>query len=219
MLQPFLQPLTTSVLIKFATVYYANKKHKETKLDQNYVSKSNKASGFPLQELPEVEQSKGFKALHNIFTIDLKKFCMSIMQKYVFPVNDLNGKAKTHHFYITFCQLLRGLVPIFIAQCGIRGYSKDTAITNLVAAKNDTILVPINMNTKQFLKAYVKAHGIQVSPKPTIDNDIADLMDEFNGAPQSMQLLMWMLTKRRMAKPYPLKIKLRERTIGTKTTK
>jgi hypothetical protein len=35
MSQPFLTPLATSVLSKFATAYYANEKHKETKLDQN----------------------------------------------------------------------------------------------------------------------------------------------------------------------------------------
>ncbi len=39
------------------------------------------------------------------------------------------------------------------------------------------------MNTKQFLKAYIKAHGIQVFPKPTIDNDIAKMIDKVNGAP------------------------------------
>jgi hypothetical protein len=163
MLQPFLQPLATLVMSKFATAYYANKKHKETKPDQNYVSKSIKALGFPLQGLPEVEQSKEFKALRNDFTIDLEKFCMSIRQKYVFPVNDLNVKAKKHQFYNTFCKLLCGLATIYNAQCGIRRYSKDAAITDLVTAKNDTILVPINMQTKQFLKAYVRVHGIQVS--------------------------------------------------------
>ncbi len=105
------------------------------------------------------------------------------MQKYVFPVNDLNVEAKKHQFYIAFCKLLRGLATIYIAQSEIRGYPEDVAIANLVTAKNDTILVPINMNTKQFLKAYIKAHGIQVFPKPTIDNDIADLIDKVNGAP------------------------------------
>jgi hypothetical protein len=108
---------------------------------------------------------------------------MSIMQKYVFPVNDLNVEAKKHQFYIAFCKLLRGLMTIYIAQCGIKGYPKDVAIADLIAAKNDTILVPINMNTKQFLKAYVKAHGIQVFPKPTIDSNIAKMINEVNGAP------------------------------------
>ncbi len=69
MFQPFLTPLATSVLSKFATAYYADKKHKETKSDQNYISKAIKALGFPLQGLLEVEQSEGFKALCNDFTI------------------------------------------------------------------------------------------------------------------------------------------------------
>ena len=68
------------MLSKFATVYYADEKHKETKSDQNCLSKAVKALGFPLQGLPEVEQSKGFKALRNDFTIDLEKFHMSIMR-------------------------------------------------------------------------------------------------------------------------------------------
>ncbi len=51
MSQPFLflQRLITSVLRKFANAYNADKKHKETKSDQKYVSKSVKALGFPLQ--------------------------------------------------------------------------------------------------------------------------------------------------------------------------
>jgi hypothetical protein len=177
------QPLSTSVLSKFATAYYAEAKHNETKSDQNYVSKSVKGLGFLLQGLPEVEQSEGFKALRNNFTIDLEKFRMSIMQNYVFPLNDLNVEAKRHQFHIAFCKLLRGLATIYIAQCGITGYSEDVAIADLIAIKNDTILVPVNLNTKQFLKAYVKAHGIQVFPKPSINNNLSDLIDEINGAP------------------------------------
>jgi hypothetical protein len=77
MSQPFLQPLSTSVLSKFATAYYAEAKHNETKSDQNYVSKSVKGLGFLLQGLPKVEQSEGFKALCNDFTIDLEKYYLS----------------------------------------------------------------------------------------------------------------------------------------------
>ena len=40
------------------------------------------------------------------------------------------------------------------------------------------------MDLRKFLKAYVKAHGIQVFPKPTIDNNIAEIIDEVNGTPQ-----------------------------------
>jgi len=143
MLQPFLQSLSTSVLSKFATAYYAEAKHNETKSDQNYVSKSVKGLGFLLQGLPKVEQSKGFKNLRNNFTIDLEKFCMSIMQNDVFPLNDLNVEAKRHQFHIAFCKLLRGLATIYIAQCGITGYSEDVAIADLITIKNDTILVPV----------------------------------------------------------------------------
>ena len=123
------------MLSKFATAYYAEAKHNETKLDQNYVSKSVKGLGFLLEGLPEVEQSEGFKALRNDFTIDLEKFRMSIMQNYVFPVNDMNVKAKRHQFHIALCKLLRGLATIYIAQCGITGYSEDVAIADLITIK------------------------------------------------------------------------------------
>jgi hypothetical protein len=92
------------------------------KLDQNYVSKAIKTLGFPLQRLPEVEQSKGFKAQCNDFTIDLEKFHKSIMQNYIFKVNDLNIEAKKNQFHIAICKLLRGLTTIYIAQCGIVNY-------------------------------------------------------------------------------------------------
>jgi len=46
MSQPFLQPLSFSVLSKFATAYYAEAKHNETKSNQNYVSKSVKGLGY-----------------------------------------------------------------------------------------------------------------------------------------------------------------------------
>ncbi len=39
------------------------------------------------------------------------------------------------------------------------------------------------MNSKQFLKSYITVHGIQVFPKPNINNDIADLINKVNGAP------------------------------------
>jgi hypothetical protein len=39
------------------------------------------------------------------------------------------------------------------------------------------------MDLKKFLKAYMKAHGIQVFPKPTINNNSADLINKVNGTP------------------------------------
>jgi hypothetical protein len=105
------------------------------------------------------------------------------MQNYVFPLNDLNVEAKKHQFHIAFCKLLHGFVTINIAQCGIPGYSKDVVIADLITIKHDNILVPVNLNTKQFLKTYFKAQGIQVFPKPSIDNNLSDLIDEISGAP------------------------------------
>ncbi len=77
---------------------------------------------------------------------------MSIMQNYVFPLKDLNVEAKKHQFHIAFCKLLPGLATVYIAQCEITGYSEDVAIADLITIKHDNILVPVNLNTKQFLK-------------------------------------------------------------------
>ena len=85
---------------------------------------------------------------------------MPIMQNYVLPLNDLTVEAKKHPFHITFCILLFGRATIYIAQCGITGCSEDVAIADLITIKNDNSLVPVILNTKQFLKTYVKAHGI-----------------------------------------------------------
>jgi hypothetical protein len=106
------------------------------------------------------------------------------MQNYIFKVNNLNVKAKKHQFHIAICKLLCGLATIYIAQCGIVNCPKEVAIANFIAAKNDTVLIPLNMDLKKFLKACMKAHGIQVFPKPTINNNNADLINEVNGTPQ-----------------------------------
>jgi hypothetical protein len=39
------------------------------------------------------------------------------------------------------------------------------------------------MDSKKFLKTYVKAHGCQVFPMPTIENNTAGLINEVNGTP------------------------------------
>jgi hypothetical protein len=106
------------------------------------------------------------------------------MQNYIFKVNNLNVKAKKHQFHIAICKLLCGLATIYIAQCGIVNCPKEVAIANFIAAKNDTVLIPLNMDLKKFLKACMKAHGIQVFPKLTINNNIADLINEVNGTPR-----------------------------------
>ena len=99
------------------------------------------------------------------------------MQNYVFPLIDTNVESKKHQFHISFCKLFRGLTTIYIVQCGIMGYSKDVAIADLITIKHDNILVPVNLSTKQFLKTYVKAHGIPVFPKPAIDSNLSNLID------------------------------------------
>jgi hypothetical protein len=79
----FLTPLAKSALCKFACHFYTEEKVKETKSDPNYVSSSAKKLGIVLQATPEVQESQGFKALHNGLTAKLEKFCAMITQEYV----------------------------------------------------------------------------------------------------------------------------------------
>jgi hypothetical protein len=70
----FLTPLAESALCKFACLFYAEEKVKETKSNPNYVSNSAKKLGIVLQDIPEVQESQSFKTLRNVLTVDLKKF-------------------------------------------------------------------------------------------------------------------------------------------------
>ncbi len=52
---PFLTPLAKSVLHKYACLFYAEEKAKETKSNPNYVSSAAKKYGIVLQAMPEVQ--------------------------------------------------------------------------------------------------------------------------------------------------------------------
>jgi hypothetical protein len=69
---PFLTPLAKSALHKFATFFYAEEKAKGTKSDPTYVPSYVKKLGIVLQAMPQVEESQGFKTLHNEITADLE---------------------------------------------------------------------------------------------------------------------------------------------------
>jgi hypothetical protein len=44
--------------------------------------------------MPEVQESQGFKALHNKLTADLEKFRSMITKEYILKVSDMNVNAK-----------------------------------------------------------------------------------------------------------------------------
>ncbi len=64
----------------------------------------------------------------------------------------VNVKARKHQLHVTFCKLLRELATMYIVQCWITGYPEDVAFADLIAAKTNTTLNPINMDSKKFLK-------------------------------------------------------------------
>jgi hypothetical protein len=49
--------------------------------------------------MPEVQESQGFKALHNVLTAELEKFCEKITQEYDLKANDLNVNAKRGRYH------------------------------------------------------------------------------------------------------------------------
>jgi hypothetical protein len=58
------------------------------------------------------------------------------MQNFIFLLNDLNIEAKKHQFHVAFCKLTPSVATIYIAQCGHTGYTKNVAIADLIAEKN-----------------------------------------------------------------------------------
>jgi hypothetical protein len=70
---PFLTTLAKSALCKFASLFYAEEKVKETKSDLIYVSSSVKRLEIILQAMPEVQESQSFKTHCNNLTVELEK--------------------------------------------------------------------------------------------------------------------------------------------------
>ncbi len=54
--------------------------------------------------MPEVEESQGLKALHNVLTVELEKFRAMITQEYVLKANDLNVNAKQGRYHAAICK-------------------------------------------------------------------------------------------------------------------
>jgi hypothetical protein len=99
-----LTPLTESALREFACHFYAEEKAKETKSNPNYVLNSAKKLGVVLQAMPEVQESQGFKALHNDIATELEKFCAMITQEYILKANNLNVNAKQGRYHAAICK-------------------------------------------------------------------------------------------------------------------
>jgi hypothetical protein len=172
--RPFLTPLAESALHKFACLFYAEEKVKETKSSPNYVSSSAKKLGIVLQAMPEVQASQGFKTLRNDLTVDLEKFRAMITQEYVLKANDMNVEAKRTRYYAAICKWIRGLAQAFIAQQNIYNYNEDAAVLDLLAGNQEDILVSLGIPLNKFLAAYKTANNLQGIPTPTINFNFQD---------------------------------------------
>ncbi len=83
-----------------------------------------------------------------------------IIKEYVLKVSDLNVAAKKTRYHVAVCKWMQGLAQAFTAQQGVKNYSKDVAIINLITKHRDDILVPLGMTTKTFLAAYKAANNL-----------------------------------------------------------
>jgi hypothetical protein len=181
----FLSPLAKSILRKFACLFYAEEKAKETKFDPSYVSSSVKKLEIVLQAMPEVQESQGFKTLHDNLTMDLEKNCAMIMQNFVLKVDDMNVEAKRERYRATICKWIRGLAQAFIVQHGINNYNEDVTLMDLIASAPDDILVPLRITHPKLLAAYKAANKLQGGiPTPTVDFNFQNELNHVNGTPQ-----------------------------------
>jgi hypothetical protein len=183
--RPFLTPLAESVLREFAALFYAEEKANETKSDPNYVSSSAKKLNIVLQAMPEVQESQGFKTLRSDLTAELESFRARITRDYVLKANDMNVEAKRTRFHFAVCKWMRGLAAAFIAQAGVKNYSEDTAVIDLLALSQDQVLASLAIPLPTFLAAYKAANNLLGGiPKPTVDHNFDEEIDRVNGTPR-----------------------------------
>jgi hypothetical protein len=173
--------LAESVLRKFACLFYAEEKAKETKSNPNYVSSSAKKLGIVLQAMPEVQESQGFKTLHSNLAADLENFCAHFMKEYVLKTNNMNVKAKRTRYHFAICKWIRGLAAAFIAQQGIPNYNEDVAVIDLLASSQDKILALLAIPLQNFLAAYEVANNLLGGiPTPTVTCNFIDKINHIN---------------------------------------
>ncbi len=182
--RPFLTPLAESVLRQFAALFYAEEKANETKSDPNYVSSSAKKLNIVLQAMPEVQESQGFKTLRGDLTAELESFRAKITRDYVLKANDMNVEAKRTRFHFAVCKWMRGLAAAFIAQAGVKNYSEDTVVIDLLALHQDQVLASLAIPLPTFLAAYKAANNLLGGiPKPTVEHNFDEEIDRVNGTP------------------------------------
>ncbi len=102
--RPFLTPLAKSALRKFATFFFAEEKARGKKSDPTYLPSSVKKLVIILQAMLEVQESQGFKTLHNKLTVDLEKFHNMITKEYVLKVSNSNVAANKTRYHVAICK-------------------------------------------------------------------------------------------------------------------
>ena len=185
---PFLTPLAESVLREFACLFYAEEKANETKSDPNYVSSSAKKLNIVLQAMPEVQESQGFKTLRSALTADLEAFRAKITKEYVLKATDMNVEAKRTRYHFAICKWMRGLAATFIAQSGVKNYSEDVTVMDLLATHQDEVLASLAIPLPTFLAAYKAANNLLGGiPSPSVAHNFDEEISRVNGIPRPLE--------------------------------
>ena len=72
----------------------------------------------------------------------------------------MNVEAKRTRFHLAVCKWMRGLAAAFIAQAGVKNYSEDTAVIDLLALHQDQVLASLAIPLPTFLAAYKAANNL-----------------------------------------------------------
>jgi hypothetical protein len=186
-LQPFLHDLTETCLRRYAAYYYKNAKHEEMHLDPNYVPASCKKIGLTLQGIDEVKETEDFKSLCSHLAVRLEEIQRKLVKDFAMRVDDMNRRALWHRFLASFCELLPKAAKVFIAQHGISGYNEHQAVVDLIATLPDEVLSATKMTTREFLIFYRKTNSLAVLPTPTVQHNLANVLNEINGPTPSVE--------------------------------
>lgn len=155
-------------------------------LDPNYVPASCKKIGLTLQGIDEVKETEDFKSLCSHLAVRLEEIQRELAKDFAMRVDDMNRRALWHRFLASFCELLPKAVKVFIAQHRISGYSEHQAVVDLIATLPDEVLSATKMTTREFLIFYRKTNSIAVLPTPTVQHNLANVLNEINGPTPSV---------------------------------
>lgn len=182
----FLTSLSQACLGAYSDYYQNTAKSTEMRLNPHHIPTSVKKIKLRLQPLDEIKESEGVKALQHELDAEIEELQRKLRDKYVRPLEVLNGEAYKRRFHITICQMMRKAAQAFIAQLNIRDYSEDKAVMDLFSSQRAELLLkyPLPIEISHLLQLYKEANTGEISklPLPTTQNDeTTAIINQING--------------------------------------